>query len=900
MAAAILLSVLRAAATPAPAHARIDSLHVSHRVEEAESLIAPLLVRARAEADSTFLLPLVSKLGRLRVSYGQQRAGEPLLAEAAELASALGDTLRWCDALRWLGFAVDPLGRPAEARGIYLQLQDLAKATGDRKHEAWSLVGLASRATADGFYEDAERDYRQAADIFHALGTVESEVWTLNGLAVVMDDAGRRDEALACYERVVTLARAVGYEAVEALAENNLGSLEYASGDPGLAQRHFERAMQLQTALAQHQEIILTGGNIVDCLLELGRFAEAEVLLEKLRLVCDEGALRDRESVILNLLARLRRLQGRHREATTIARRALADDGDIVGIYTRVDLLVGLAVSLAAQDSFAAALEALETGSRGWRNRVGGEAVVTLDLALGRAELEAGNPERAVATLTGVAEQSVALELVRHRFEALVLRSSAERMLARSVDVLATLGEAVQVWEDVRDAPRDPAWREMRSATGGRIAAEMIEAVLDAGTRGSAEHDIVEAFDAVQVFKARTMAERIRDRHLDAERRDERRPTTVAELQTEVLEEGEQLLDFYLGEEVSYLFAVDRSSVALVRLPPGADLEARARALRDLVATPPVTNSHEVLDRVAASLGRALFGDLAPRIEASRRLTVVPDGALNLVPFAVLSSMGKAWSRCPSATILAGLRRDHGVRGHGREILAFAAERTSDGRPLPGAVREARSLAARYEHVDLHVAGLLSPPLAESELRGRSVLHLATHAHADDERPWWSDIYLGPGRGAEGHASLRAYRIAASDFAADLVVLSACETAAGRVLSGEGVLGLSSAFLAAGSPVVVATLWPVEDHAACEFMDVFYGELSAGRTVAEALAAAGAALRGDPRTSHPFAWSAFVAVGDGAATIVIHPKKHTAASAGVLLASVAVVVLLMRRRMLNR
>ena len=875
--------------------ARLDTLHVEHRVDEVEAIIAPLLLEARAESDSSFLQPLVAKLGRLHASYGRPREGEPLLAEAADLAAARQDTLGWCDALRWLGLAVEQQGRQDEARAIYRKLRDLALATDDTRHEAWSLVGLAFLATRNGLYTDAERDYRRAADLFHERGEVQPEVWALNGLAVALQDAGRTSDAVFCLNRVVGLACDVGYEAVEALAENNLGALEYATGDPGLAQRHYERAYELQIALAQRQDAVITGGNEVDCLIELGRYKEAEALLDDLQSVCRDGGFRDREPAVKIRRARLRRLQGRNREAKQIVREALVSDSEVLDIEDRCECLMGLATSLASEDSLEAALAVLEDGTRRWGSRTGGQTAVNLSLALGRAEFQAGRDERSVATLTRVAEQARSQTLVRHLFEALELRAAAEHRLGRDAEALASLRDAALVWEDVRDAPRDPAWREQRSAAGGRIAADLAGIML--GHRDPTE-GIAAAFDAVQVFKARTMAERIRDRRGVDTQRPARKPTTAAELQTQVLAEGELLLDYYLGDEESYLFVVGGDGVEVVRLAAGDELEAKARILRDVMSTWPRDGHGEAVSTIGVTMAGELFGEAAPRIAASHKLVVIPDGALNLVPYEALSTAGSVWSRCPSATILAGLRVDDDDRSRGEGILAFASEQMGDGRPLPGAVSEARSLAARYEHVDLHVAGLLSPPLDAEELRGRSVLHLATHARADDRRPWWSEIDLGPGGDGEPHATLRADVIAVSDYAADLVVLSACETAGGRILSGEGVLGLSSAFLAAGSPVVVATLWPVEDQAAYAFMEGFYRALASGRTVAEALAAAGEGLRKDPATAHPFYWSAFVAVGDGDVTIDLRPKRHRATSAGVVIVGLAVGILLIRRRRL--
>jgi len=102
-------------------------------------------------------------------------------------------------------------------------------------------------------------------------------------------------------------------------------------------------------------------------------------------------------------------------------------------------------------------------------------------------------------------------------------------------------------------------------------------------------------------------------------------------------------------------------------------------------------------------------------------------------------------------------------------------------------------------------------------------------------------------------------------------VLAGCETAGGRSTNGEGVLGLTSAFLSAGVPVVVSSRWAVDDHVTAALMSRFYEGLAAGESVAAALRGAQLAVRSDRRTSHPFYWAGFAVVGDG--TRVIAPLK---------------------------
>jgi CHAT domain-containing protein len=166
------------------------------------------------------------------------------------------------------------------------------------------------------------------------------------------------------------------------------------------------------------------------------------------------------------------------------------------------------------------------------------------------------------------------------------------------------------------------------------------------------------------------------------------------------------------------------------------------------------------------------------------------------------------------------------------------------------------------------------------DLGAFDVLHFATHALVDDERPERSALVLSQldlpdalsaaladGRIDDGLWTgddiVRGQRLDA-----ELVALSACDTALGRAVPGEGYIGLADAFLQAGARAVVASLWSVDDRASALFMRSFYAAWRAGASRAEAMRAARAALRAHTAGrqhpyAHPGTWAAFVLIGDG-------------------------------------
>jgi CHAT domain-containing protein len=309
-----------------------------------------------------------------------------------------------------------------------------------------------------------------------------------------------------------------------------------------------------------------------------------------------------------------------------------------------------------------------------------------------------------------------------------------------------------------------------------------------------------------------------------------------------------------------------------------------------------------------------LLGPLAGRLE-HRRILVVADGILQYVSFAALPEAEGPHAGqpllanhevvvLPSASILKalrararpaaarrsvavfadpvfeaddprvlgrGLRRPSG--GHGDDLVrtARAAGLTGDGGTFPrlpfsrqeaDAIVEASGRASVLKAVDFQASrsAALSPALADFR-----ILHFATHGLIDDERPERSGIVLSlvDERGQPQDGFLRMADIYDLDLPADLVVLSACRTALGREVRGEGLMGIVRGFMYAGAPRVIASLWNVDDRATAALMKEFYrGLLVRRRPPAAALREAQLAVRAHPKWRHPFYWGAFVLEGE--------------------------------------
>jgi CHAT domain-containing protein len=375
------------------------------------------------------------------------------------------------------------------------------------------------------------------------------------------------------------------------------------------------------------------------------------------------------------------------------------------------------------------------------------------------------------------------------------------------------------------------------------------------------------------------------------------------------------LLEYSLGEARSFLFAATSSGVEGHELPGREVIETAARQVYEglRVNDPRAATSDR---RAAARLSDLLLAPVADRL-AGQRLAIVADGALHYLPFAALPDPAAPGDPLlarhevvvlPSASALAVQRKALAGRPPATKVLAVLADpvfgppdpRLSGARAASGPVAAPSTLAAREPVFrGAPSEGLLLDRLGWSRweaeaiaghaaagevrvelgfdadldavraggLRDHRIVHFATHGIVDSEHPELSALVLSlyDARGNPRDGLLRLPEIYRLDLDADLVVLSGCRTALGREVRGEGLVGLTRGFFAAGARSLVATLWPVQDRAAADLMDRFYRHLldpDHPLPPAAALRAAQLELMRRPAQGDPYFWAAFAAYGD--------------------------------------
>ena len=894
--------------------ALIDSLLAANRSDSVLALSPAVLDEALERGDSLRYGRVLAAQGRAQLAGGMYADGLASLDRSLEVARSIGDTLGMMNALGFKGFALAWQGRYDDCLRLNEEKLALALASGDLSSEGWARTAMGYVHLQQGRLDEARAEYTAAVDLFRAAGMTQAELTPLIGLGRVYNTLQDVDSARDCYRLALTAAREVGDRAQESHAVNNLGTLEYVYGDMALAEQYFARAYELAREMGSPRAAVTPASNIAMARTYLGNYEEAAEILSAAIRICEEQGFRDLLGSVTNKLGEVRLTQRRPGAAARLYRRSLAL-GDALSEKQRHDAVLGLAEALADVDSTAASVELLR---RSFETARVPERRASTGLFLSKYLRREGRPEEALAVLAGARGEFESTGSTNRRLFTAFELSAAHRAAGMPAEAYEWFERGMDLLDERRRTTDEYRWREVNTGTWRLL--DQCRIILEYPPERPERERVEALFDIFQRIKARTLHERIsepRGRAGPPSDLAQLPPLTLRELREDVLEPGELFIDAVVGNNETFLFAVTADSCRLVSLPGRGSPFAGKAALYagSLGARPGETHADcelADLDAMHRAMGDSILGDIADLISGSSRIIVALDQFLGSIPFGVLAPSGAAGAegpiclsrevhRVPSAAVLRWLRAKRTGGGAGGRPPRILVLPPPDGSVLRGARREVEFLKDRFTGVDLAGEG------KEAFLAGaktHDVIHVATHIEVDPEKSWHSGILIGGADTAaagalEGNAIvtagslrnggalradsetfspdpyIRAAEIADARVPAGLVVLSGCESARGRVLVGEGVLGLTAAFIGAGAGAVVATLWPVDDAVTTGLMKDFYGGLARGLPAAAALREAQLGVRDRAKTRHPFYWAGFVVTGDGAATVLLEERRSS-------------------------
>jgi CHAT domain-containing protein len=340
---------------------------------------------------------------------------------------------------------------------------------------------------------------------------------------------------------------------------------------------------------------------------------------------------------------------------------------------------------------------------------------------------------------------------------------------------------------------------------------------------------------------------------------------------------GGTILFYWLGEKQSYLWAITPQKASLFTLPPGPEIDAAVQRYRKALAGP--LDVLASADTDGQSLYRMLIAPEQALLKKDAKVFVIPDGSLNnlnfetiLVPESKLLAARPSepklhyWiedvtiANASSLRILGGARVEKEKRDHTLLLVGNSVAPNDKYPQLAQAAAQMESVARHFtateEQIITQQAATPSAYLASNPERF-SYIHFVAHGTASRLSPLDSAIVLSKSGAQDDSFKLYARDIIRRPLRADLVTISACYSSGERAYSGEGLVGLSWAFLRAGAHNVIAALWEATDTSTELLMDKFYDELQKGRGPDAALRAAKLSLLHDSAFHNPFYWAPF-------------------------------------------
>jgi CHAT domain-containing protein/Tfp pilus assembly protein PilF len=889
-----------------------NALWSQDQLDEAERLhLRALAIREKLTPGSFAVAGSLNNLGLVAWERGDMALAEQYLDKALAVeeklspgSAQIAQTLYNLGTLAWRsGDLPKAERRLTQALEIQQRIAPLSK---DHNQTANSLGGVKLDR---GDLSAAEEYLRLTLQIEEKLSPDGAGVAVaLNNLGAVAQERRDLDAAEGYYRRALEIKEKAARDnpnpaSKGALANSlrNMGDVARDRGDLVTAEAFYRRALEIQRQLivaTQKQELAST-------LFSLGRVARDRGDLRASEDYCGE-ALKINESLSPGSVRVARTLRSLgdicwsrrdlptaadyHRRALGILERLAPGSSDLAWSRYQVGRLEReQGDATAAAGHFLAALQALESQEK----KLGGAPEIRAGFGAGYRSLY----REAIDFFIQQGRKDEALQVLERSRARLLLNMLAERDLLFAPDLPPEIAED----------------RRITSSEYDRAQAAIAELNPEK--------------DKAKVESLLNRLRELRDKREQIAARIRQAAPGFASLQypqplgtrgiRNALDPGTALLSYAVGERKSFLFVVrpDRPEPQIWTLNIGEGaLRDKINAFRNVLARKD-PSSVQLLTSQGRELYDLLIKPAESTIASSTRLLISPDGPLHLLPFAALvrkETSGRDRTRGEyliewkplhqviSATVYAelrGKRRD--FPGGSTTLVAFGDPRYSAVDPskpggianpeLRSALRDGFAFASLpSSRVEVEaIAGLYRDSARKflgaeaTEERAKSIgrevryLHFACHGLIDERFPLNSALALtippNPGAGQD-NGLLQAWEIFEHvRLDADLVALSACETALGKELGGEGLLGLTQAFQYAGARSVLASLWSVSDESTAELMKRFYGHLKGGRAKAEALrlaqmdlirARAGSKASAGASFSHPFHWAAFQLIGD--------------------------------------
>ena len=791
-------------------------------------------------------------LGNIGVVYnslGEKQKALEYYDQALPISRAAGDLAWEATILGNIGAVYDDLGDKQKALEYYNQALPITRAAGDRAGEAATLNNIGLVYNSLGDKQKALEYYSKALPFKRAAEDPYGEAATLNNIGRVYDSLGDKQKALDYFNKALPIRQAVGDRSGEAATLNNIGIVHFSLGDKQKALEYFNQTLSISRAVRDRSGEATTLNNIGGVYDDLGQKQRALDYYEQSLLITREVGDQSVEASTLNNIGRVyddlgdkQKALGYYSQALPILRKV----GNRSGEATTLNNIGGVYASLddkqKALDYYQEAITTLEDIR---------SAATIEEIKIGLAEGATSAYLRASLLLMSLQQHSKAFNLTER---------------ARSRTFLDQLGN---ISPNSRKSTDDHLFQQEQISRLFLVSLETRLRQEKSNPFPSQNGILISSIETQLAVKRREYEDLlIRLKLTNPEYASLRSVNTLTlpEVQ-KTLNKDTTLLSYFVTPEKTLAFVITRDSFRAVELPvKETDLRQSINWFRSFASlrNPQPESLKQLYSWLIAPLKRYVKTPV---------VGIIPHGVLHYLPFAALTD-GKSYFGdehtifyLPSASVLPFIeKKSKPVRDR---VLTIAQSQAEGFSALKYADEEVRLVAHLYNTEPL-TTGSASKLDFLKRAGNYSIIHIAAHAELNTTSPLFSRIMLGGDKDDTGALEVReVYELDLTK--ASLVVLSACETQLGAHSKGDDIVGLNRAFIYAGTPTVIASLWTVDDKSTSYLMKAFYTYLKRGMSKAEALRAAQSDIR--KKYPHPYYWSAFVLTGDPRQTTQYKPGR---------------------------
>ena len=518
----------------------------------------------------------LNNIGLVYSALGEKQKALDYFNQSLPLSRATGDKAQEARTLSNMGLVYDALGEKQKALDYYNQSLPLSRATGNKAEEAVTLNNIGLVYSALGEKQKALDYYNQSLPLSRATGNKAGEAATLNNIALVYDSLGEKQKALEFYNQSLPLSRATGDKAMEATALSNIGAVYNTLGQKQKALEYYNQSLPLTRVTGDRAGEALTLNNIGAVYDALGEKQKAlEFYNQSLPLSRATGD-KAGEAVTLNNIAYLERDRGNLNIALT-------------QIEAAITIIEDLRTKIGSQELRASYFAENQDAYQFY-----------IDLLM---QLHKTNPNKG--------------------YDALALHAS-ERARARSLLELLTEANA-----NIRQGVNPKLLDEERTLQQQLSAAEYNREQLLKGQYTNKQLDEIKQQIETILTRLQQLEGEIRVNSPRYAALKYPQPLNLQQIQQQVLDDNTLLLEYSLGEERSYLWAVTKTSITSYELPPRADIETAAQEFYKQL------KSETGSIQEGMKLSQMLLAPVVNQL-GNKRLLIVGDGALQSIPFAAL------------------------------------------------------------------------------------------------------------------------------------------------------------------------------------------------------------------------------------------------------------------------